>query len=343
MGKARVDKGTSGQRGRIPPPGSVLAVLAVVLLALGAAALAAARGSAERGTGPLLAQWWLFAGVAFIAGLAVVVRLRRLVNTADTGSSAESRLHRGALALAAIATAAVPFAFFLIHEHPSDRGAGSCPGCPVILRTGGQRPTGGQQTPVPARTALSSPTHLPLGTLLVIFGSVLVALAVGVLLAALINWWSRRGEGPAVGPAPAPPPEDEQDASALSMAVLAGRGALEGEARAAIISCYAAMEASLAEAGVPRLASDSPADLLGRATEHGVLDGPAPALLAALFREARFSSHSMRTAHLDQARGALDEIAAQLTARAEAVAQAKAAAAAQATANEAAADAGAAR
>lgn len=344
MGKARVDKGTPGHRGRIPPPGSVLAVLVVVLLALGAAALAASRGSAERGSGPLLGQWWLLAGIAIFAGIAVIARLRRLVNSADTDSTAEARLHRGALALAAIATAAVPFALFLIHEHPSDGGAGTCSGCPIIVNTGGRRATDQPQPIVPSHTARPTPTHLPLGILLLILGSVLVAVTIAVLLAALINWWSRRGLQPAVGAAPPAPPEDEQDASALSMAVLAGRGALEGEARAAIISCYAAMEASLAEAGVPRLASDSPADLLGRATEHGVLDGPAPALLAALFREARFSSHPMRTAHLDQARGALDEIAAQLTARAEAVAEAKAAAAAAAqAADAAAADAGAAR
>jgi hypothetical protein len=115
--------------------------------------------------------------------------------------------------------------------------------------------------------------------------------------------------------------EEEQDESALGQAVLAGRDALAGEARAAIIACYAAMEASLTEAGVPRLESDSPADLLARATARGVVHGPAPRLLAALFREARFSTHPMDTRHLDQARGALDEIAAQLTARAEAEAR----------------------
>jgi hypothetical protein len=96
------------------------------------------------------------------------------------------------------------------------------------------------------------------------------------------------------------------------------------------------MEESLADAGVPRLESDSPADLLGRATERRVLDGPAPRLLAALFREARYSTHAMGARQLDQARGALDEIAAQLTARREAEAAAAARRAAQAAAADAA-------
>jgi hypothetical protein len=45
------------------------------------------------------------------------------------------------------------------------------------------------------------------------------------------------------------------------------------------------------------------------------VDGPAPRLLAGLFREARYSTHPMNTEHLARARGALDEIAAQLAAR----------------------------
>jgi hypothetical protein len=59
-----------------------------------------------------------------------------------------------------------------------------------------------------------------------------------------------------------------------------------------------------------------------------VVAGPAPRLLSALFREARFSTHPIGAQHLDQARGALDEITAQLTARREAAQAADAARAA---------------
>lgn len=312
-----MNKGTAGQRGRIPPPGTVLAVLVVILLALGAAALSAAHGSAAHGSGPLAGQWWLLAAAAIFGGIAVISRLRRLVRGAETGSTAEARLHRGALALTAVATAAVPVALFLLHGADSGGDGALCTTCPIALHSGTQ-PAATQHPVVPTATAHPAPVKLPLGIILLILGSVLGALLIGALLVTLMQWWSRRGRPGIEGAPPPAPPEDEQDASALGMAVLAGRDALAGEARAAIIGCYAAMENSLAAAGVPRLASDSPADLLARATAHGVLDGPAPRLLAALFREARFSSHAMGSRHLDQARGALDEIAAQLEARAAA-------------------------
>ncbi|MBV6702920.1 DUF4129 domain-containing protein [Kitasatospora aureofaciens] len=72
------------------------------------------------------------------------------------------------------------------------------------------------------------------------------------------------------------------------------------------------MEASLADSGLTRQASDSPADLLHRARTTGLLDGPHAAALTALFREARYSSHPLDAAQLTAARAALDAIAAQL-------------------------------
>jgi hypothetical protein len=306
-----------GQRGRIRAPRPVLAVLAVLLLALGAAALASAHGSAAHGSGPLAGQWWLLAAAVIAAGSAAAVKLRRLIAYAEPASAAETRLQRGAFALIAVATAAVPFVLFFMHNHVSDSAGGACTSCPIVLTTGAQHAI----TQMPVKSSAAAPPQsikLPLGLILLILVAVLAVLAAAVIAVLLLRWWGARGETEIDGaPLPASA-EDEQDASALGMAVLAGRDALEGEARAAIIDCYAAMEASLADVGVPRLESDSPADLLARATERGVLGGPAPRLLAALFREARYSTHAMGTRHLDQARGALDEIAAQLAARAEA-------------------------
>ena len=312
MGKVHVDNGTQGHNGRIRVPGA-LAFGAVLLLALGAAGSSSAHGSAARGSGPLAAQWWLFGLAALFAGGATVSWLRKRMFDAEAGSSAEHRLQRGVLAMVAVATAAVPIALFLVHNHDGGTGAGMCTRCPMLKFT--------ETPPVPSNPAASlnpSPgsTHrsLPFGTILLVVACLLgLLLAIGLTL--LVLRWLRREIPPAIGGAPLPASEDEQDGSALNRAVLAGREALEGEARAAIIACYAAMEDSLAAAGVPRLESDSPADLLARAADRGTLDGPAPGELAALFREARYSTHPMNAAHLGRARAALDEIAGQLAAR----------------------------
>jgi hypothetical protein len=75
------------------------------------------------------------------------------------------------------------------------------------------------------------------------------------------------------------------------------------------------MEDALAASGVPRHASDSPADLLTRAADAGFAPGPAAPRLTALFREARYSSHPMDGAHREAAAGALEEIASLLRER----------------------------
>lgn len=317
VGKERVDKGTSGQGGgRIRVPRPVLAILAALLLALGAAALASARGSAERGSGPLGKQWWLFAAAAVVLGLAALVKLRERITAADPESTARARLNRGVLVVAAVLTAAVPIMLFLSRFQYTAQTDSCAPNCPLSLSTDTAR-QGGTPLALPSKAASKVGTlKLPLGLILLIIGCVLAALIVlGLVLLYLRTRRLKKIQFSIEGAPPPPIGDEPDDEAALGAAVLAGRGALEGEARAAIIACYAAMENSLAEAGVTRLESDSPADLLKRATERGAVSGPAPRLLAALFREARFSTHPLGARHVDQARGALDEITAQLTAR----------------------------
>jgi predicted secreted protein len=318
VGKEHVTKGSVGQgSGRIRLPRAVLAILAVLLLALGAAALASSHGSAEHGIGPLSAYWWLFALAALAIGLFTLVKLRDRIASTEVDSTAQARLNRGVLAVLAVLTVALPVALYFVHyQAPSQSGA--CPQCVQIIPTGTVRDTGN-----PLNLPTKAPTHpdtfrLPLGGILMTLGGLLAVLVIVgfIVLYLRLRNLTRTQDG--VNGAPPLSLDDAVDEAALGDAVLAGRDALAGEARAAIIACYAAMEDSLAAAGVTRLASDSPADLLTRATERGVVDGPAPRLLAALFREARFSTHPMSVRHLDQARGALDEITAQLTARQEA-------------------------
>jgi hypothetical protein len=70
------------------------------------------------------------------------------------------------------------------------------------------------------------------------------------------------------------------------------------------------MEDSLARAGTPRAAADTPDELLARAAGQGLVQGSAAERLTALFYEARFSSHPMLRADRDDAERALAELAA---------------------------------
>jgi Domain of unknown function (DUF4129) len=153
--------------------------------------------------------------------------------------------------------------------------------------------------------ASGSSFTIPLADLL--YGLLVVVLVVAIVLSLL---WSRRLQRPR-GPAHEFIAEDPED---LREAVESGRSALRAldDARAAIIACYLAMEASLAERGTTRAVADTPDELLARATAGGLVRGTAAARLTALFYEARFSSHPLGRRQRDAAERALDELAAAL-------------------------------
>jgi hypothetical protein len=148
--------------------------------------------------------------------------------------------------------------------------------------------------------------HFPLTALL--YGLLIVLLIAAVLLSI---WWARR-QRPSV--TAKPDSFIAEDPESLREAVASGRTALRtfDDARAAIIACYLAMEASLAQRGAARGAADTPDELLARATGQGVVRGTAAARLTALFYEARFSSHPLDPGQRDAAEQALDELAATL-------------------------------
>jgi hypothetical protein len=109
----------------------------------------------------------------------------------------------------------------------------------------------------------------------------------------------------------------DDDDEELGRAVESGRAALRAvnDARAAIIACYLAMEASLASAGTARTVAETPDELLARAAGSGLLAGPAAARLTALFYEARYSTHPLSGSAKDDAQAALDAISAELRGR----------------------------
>jgi hypothetical protein len=134
---------------------------------------------------------------------------------------------------------------------------------------------------------------------------------IAVLLRRHPGFWFGSRRGPARFPVQASAGADEPG---LRDAVESGYSAMRGldDARAAIIACYLAMEDSLARAGTPRGAADTPDELLARAAGQGLVQGGAAERLTALFYEARFSSHPMHRTDRDGAEQALAELAASL-------------------------------
>lgn len=139
---------------------------------------------------------------------------------------------------------------------------------------------------------------------LAIAGLALVLIAIIVVVARLL----RREAASAV----MPPARD--DDGGLRQAVESGLRALQSteDARAAIIACYLTMEEDLRNAGAARYHSETSAELLTRAVDSGLLNGPAASQLTLLFYEARYSSHELPPGARQDAMRALKAISAEL-------------------------------
>ena len=208
---------------------------------------------------------------------------------------------RGVLRAALLAgLAAIPAVLLLavpLHPHP-------LPPQPL--------PTAPQPTVRPTLTRPPHPGHvfrLPLAGILY---ALLILALIGGIVACVVLLRRRQTEHDVLPPDEASVAEGQR--SDLRDAVSSGRRALAGldDARAAIIACYVAMERSLAAAGADHEAADTPDEFLARAAAAGLVRGAAAGELTGLFYEARFSAHELTTAQRDAARGALDQLAADL-------------------------------
>ncbi|MFC4148314.1 DUF4129 domain-containing protein [Micromonospora mangrovi] len=91
--------------------------------------------------------------------------------------------------------------------------------------------------------------------------------------------------------------------------------------RTAVIACWVRLEEAAEEAGVPRLAGDTPTDLVSRLLRGDPVAG-VPAIASAdvldgfahVYREARYATHTVDERMRDQARAALRRLRGELTA-----------------------------
>ena len=205
---------------------------------------------------------------------------------------------RGVLLLGLLIIPVLMLLSIQIRTHPRPRPAATPPSPPARSRA----------TPQPLHTGWFIRTEV-----IVIYALVAAALLAAAIAAgrALWRYWPRRA------PVPAAAPHPPADAAELSRAVDSGQAALRrvGEARAAIIACYVAMEQSLARAGTARADAETPDELLARAAAGGVVRGSAAGRLTGLFYDARFSSHPVPPASKQAAEQALAELAAELAGR----------------------------
>jgi hypothetical protein len=162
---------------------------------------------------------------------------------------------------------------------------------------------GGQSDRRPAGGDRNGPeSSRPLGYVV----TLLAALALGGAAAGLV--WATRPERAA---SPQAVPEKE-----VLAGLDAGIGDLEAiaEPRAAVLSCYARMQAAADGAGVDRRPSDAPFELLAKLLERRGMGEVSARRLTELFEVARFSrleiDETMRVEALDALRGVRDELAA---------------------------------
>jgi Domain of unknown function (DUF4129) len=274
--------------------------LAACLLALAAVGL---RGIVPR---PALAGSFRHDGLliavaaeAVLACLMAALLVRR--SRAPDDAIIAARLRRILTYIVGITLVAIPVGYVLdvsAHVHLAPR--------PV--QRGGTRPGSAPVRPPPH-------SHLVNDRIVTVILLALVAAALIYVIARFIathrgTWtgWRRRARSASIEPA------GDADEDSLREAVESGQSALRllDDARTAIIACYAAMEQTLARAGAARAAADTPYELLLRAADRGLVRTDAATRLTTLFYEARFSSHPMPSARRDDARRALNELAASL-------------------------------
>lgn len=91
----------------------------------------------------------------------------------------------------------------------------------------------------------------------------------------------------------------------------------QGSARNAIVACWIRLEDAVEQAGLVRNRAETASEMTARVLRAYAVDAVPIGTLAALYREARFSTHDMHEGHRRQAQEALAEIRRQLRAAAD--------------------------
>jgi hypothetical protein len=136
-------------------------------------------------------------------------------------------------------------------------------------------------------------------------GVTVVALAVGAVLRDQVRR-RRRRRGRLVPERPEP--STQEDLVAALDAGLEELSDADRDPRRAVIACWVRLEQAAAAAGTPRNAGDTPTDLVSRLLAEQQVDAAVLAALAAVYREARYATHTVDDRMRSQARSALERL-----------------------------------
>ena len=116
---------------------------------------------------------------------------------------------------------------------------------------------------------------------------------------------------------PGRPPSASETERHVRAAVDVGLADLDdsdADPRRAVIACWLRLEAAAAEAGTARDVGDTSTDLVARLLADHMVSADVLAGLAAVYREARFATHTVDETMRDQARSALRQLRDELMA-----------------------------
>lgn len=140
----------------------------------------------------------------------------------------------------------------------------------------------------------------------------------GVLVIALVSWallrqtMSRRGNRKGRRDPRRPEPRTAEDLVAALDAGLQELSDTDRDPRRAVIACWVRLEQAAAAAGTPRHAGDSPTDLVARLLAEQRVDAGVLTPFAAVYRQARYATHTVDDQMRQQARSALERLRADL-------------------------------
>jgi hypothetical protein len=134
-------------------------------------------------------------------------------------------------------------------------------------------------------------------------------LAIGLVVWALLrHQLGRRGTRKGSRDPARPEARTAEDLVAALDAGLQELSDTDRDPRRAVIACWVRLEQAAAAAGTPRHAGDSPTDLVARLLAEQRLDAGVLTPFAAVYRQARYATHTVDDQMRRQARAALERL-----------------------------------